>query len=189
MSLEEAHSSIRRLTTAVHSILESSEEVSRRLASVELGIASLIQHAPSTRRSLPDTSHRPSTAISTVHDMLDDSSTGPPILPEAIQFRPSIEFELFKSRPYLRTAHRHSTSSLPSGATSPSGWSFLTNTTLADISNISVISLPISYHEIWNSEHYQPFQGFRSTVGNASIRGAERQVKMLLLGEWSTHTL
>ena len=189
MSLEVAHSSIGRLTTAVHSILESSEEVSRRLASIEPGIASLTQHAPSTRRSPPDTSHRPSTAISTIHDMLDDSSTGPPIPPEAFQFGPSIEFELFKSRLYLRTAHCHSMSSLPSGAKSIPGWSFFTNITLADISNTSVILLPISYHEIWNSEHYQPFQDFRSTVANASTRGAERQVKMLLLGKWSTHSL
>ena len=183
ISVEELHSSIGRLTNAVQYILESSEEVSRRLASIEPDIASLIQRTPSTRRSLPDASYRPSTAVSTVHDIVDDTSTILPIPPEAIQFGPNIELELSKSRPYLRTAHRHSTSSLPSGAESALGWSFFANVTLADISEIFVISLPISYDEIWNAEHYQPPHDLFATVSIAPTRSANRQAKILLLGE------
>ncbi len=71
------------------------------------------------------------------------------------QFDPFIESELYDSKVYLRAIRRFSTLSLPSNTCSAPGMSFLSVVSLGQISNISVIELPIFYHEIWNSRDYR----------------------------------
>ena len=67
-----------------------------------------------------------------------------------------VEQGLFSSIVYLRADGRHSLSSLlsSSGAGSKYGWSFFSNFSLAQISNLSVISLPISCQELWDPRQY-----------------------------------
>ena len=69
---------------------------------------------------------------------------------------PNVEHGLFSSIVYLRADGRHSLSSLQSksGAGSRYGWSFFSDFSLDQISNLSVVSLPISCQELWNPELY-----------------------------------
>ena len=69
------------------------------------------------------------------------------------QFGVRIQNELEASRVYRRTAARHSFSSFLSGLNSAAG-SALSGVSLAGISSLSVLSLPISYDELWNPQHY-----------------------------------
>lgn len=69
------------------------------------------------------------------------------------QFGVGIQEELEASRVYKRTAGRHSRSSFLSGLNSAAG-SALSGVSLAEISSLSVVSLPVSYDELWNSQHY-----------------------------------
>ena len=71
------------------------------------------------------------------------------------KFDPVLDAQLQASRAYLRTEHRRSTSSIISKQDSMAGFSIFSGFSLADVSNISVISLPMIVDELWNSEHYQ----------------------------------
>lgn len=62
--------------------------------------------------------------------------------------------DLKNSRPYARATKRNSTWSTASSAIHTVGWSCLSGLSLADISEISVIGLPISPQELWNGHHY-----------------------------------
>lgn len=70
------------------------------------------------------------------------------------QLDEDLELELHTSWVYSRSAHRHSISSLPSKIDSTTGMSFLSAVSLAQVSNISVLELPIFFHEIWNPQYY-----------------------------------
>ena len=74
---------------------------------------------------------------------------------QVARFDPTLESELYESRVYSRNTHRHSISSLCSTENSATGLSFLSGISLAQVSNLSVISLPILCHELWNSQQYQ----------------------------------
>ncbi len=71
------------------------------------------------------------------------------------QFDPFMESQLYDSRVYLRAIRRFSTLSLPSNTCSAPGMSFLSAVSLGQISNLSVIELPIFHHEIWDSRDYR----------------------------------
>ena len=62
--------------------------------------------------------------------------------------------DLENSRPYARAMKRNSMWSTGSSANPTVGWSCLSGLSLADISEISVIGLPISPQELWNGHHY-----------------------------------
>lgn len=83
------------------------------------------------------------------------------------QFDTMLESDLYTSRVYSRTTHRHSMSSL---LNSIGDLSFLSGISLAQILNLSVISLPIFCHELWNPQQYEE---------------PTTQAKILLLGKWT----
>ncbi len=161
-SLEGLKGSIGSLSHAVQSIYENSDELKQKFAD---GTG---RRAASTIRSLPHASHEASTITPLNQDFPDGQSPLPAPMPEA---KSDLELELYSSWVYRRTTHRHSTSSLPSAFGSTAGWSFFSGISLAEISNISVISLPISYHEIWNAEHYMStYNHHNHTDGQISPR-------------------
>lgn len=61
---------------------------------------------------------------------------------------------LKSSRVYKRVLSRQSVISCSSSVVPSMGWSFLSGLSLANISNISLLSLPISPNELWNSQYY-----------------------------------
>ena len=61
--------------------------------------------------------------------------------------------DLQGSRVYVRALRRKSFQSLRSNSKSL-GWSCLSELSMADVSNISIVSLPICGAELKNSEHY-----------------------------------
>ncbi len=59
---------------------------------------------------------------------------------------------------YSRKTHRHSISSLFSTEDSGAGLSFFSGISPAQIPSLSVISLPIFCHELWNAQQYEILQ-------------------------------
>lgn len=96
-------------------------------------------------------------------------STEAPLRPDSnqriLQFDPDLESELHASRVYVRTMHRQSMSSLSSKHNSVAGLSFLSGISLAQMSSISVISLPIFSHELWNPQQYSDMRSTRMSAG------------------------
>ena len=120
---------------------------------MEMKIAGLSRHATSTIERPTDTSDGASTIRPTNYSIENDHSSPSDDGHAISQFCIQIQAELEASRVYRRTAQRHSISSFPSGFHS-AAWSALSGVSLAEISNLSVLSLPISYNELWNPKHY-----------------------------------
>ena len=114
-----------------------------------------------------------SDAASTIHPSSYGIQNADPSPPDAghimSQFCIQTQTELEASRVYRRTAERHSISSLPSGFHT-AAWSALSGVSLAEISNLSVLSLPISYGELWNPQHYTIAREQHDQAGSSSTR-------------------
>ena len=67
----------------------------------------------------------------------------------------TFEQDLRQSKVYKRVQRRNSLASLSSSAAPSFGWSCLSEMSLANVSNISVISLPIAANELSNGGHYR----------------------------------
>jgi len=161
------------LTSAVERILESNDEICRRIAALETSsLVGTSRSATSTVRNLVDIDDQAST-ITPEAQAIPESAHSTSMTEAPAQLGPSIESELYRSRVYSRTTHRHSLSSLPSGDQSAPGWSFFSNISLAQVSNISVISLPISCLDIWNSHHYKPLPGSETNIEDNMSRMRE----------------
>ena len=62
--------------------------------------------------------------------------------------------DLYASRVYKRAMLKPFAQSAASSTICTVGWSFLSGLSLGEISNVSVIALPILPNELWNCEHY-----------------------------------
>ena len=195
-STQAAQRSILNLTTAVEQILHTSEDVSRRAASMETRFASSSRYPESTLRPAQNNDDA-STIISLAQDLDQDTNAQSirqkgdreePSLEEVdvdsastpkvqssfleqnpsssvgrqeVRLDPTLESELYASRVYSRNTHRHSISSLFSTEHSAAGLSILSGLSLAQISNLSVFSLPVFCHELWNPQLYETSQHSR----------------------------
>ena len=144
-SIEDAHASVDALTILVQQVLGSNQEMVERLANMEplLGDAEAdIDNNYEIRRGpMPLTITR------------RQSQREPPEASAQIgQFGFTFDYDLRCSRVYARA--RKSAFSLSSSAERSIGWSIFSGLSLADISDLSVISLPISAAELWNGERY-----------------------------------
>ena len=188
-STQAAQTSILNLTSAVEQILQTSQEVSRRVASIETRFVTPSKYPNSALRPVQK---KTSTIISLAQDNWDqdtfaqsirqkrDREEPPPevldvassITPkgqnpsqeqlssssvgrQGFRFDPTLESQLCASRVYSRNTHRHSMSSVFSTGKSAAGLSFLSGLSLAQISTLCVVSLPIFCHELWNPQQYQ----------------------------------
>lgn len=151
--MSEIQSSISNLNTTVQSILANSEDIPRRIASIETKIAGLSRHATLTSKRPTDTNDGASTIRPTSYGIENEILSPSGVGHTVSQFGIQIQKELEGSRVYQRTAERHSISSFLSGLHS-AAWSALSGVSLAEVSYLSVLSLPISYDELWNPQHY-----------------------------------
>ena len=155
-SMEAAQIQICNLVTTVEHILRASEDVSSRLSRVETMFTAPNEYSASTLRA----------PIANENEIAQQGPLDSGMSVRTLQFDPNLESELHASRVYMRTKHRHSMSSLSSTYNSVAGLSFLSGISLAKISSVSVISLPIFSYELWNPQQYEEI---RSTDTSASL--------------------
>lgn len=129
-----------QLSTLVEQVLGENEELSRRLETLEIHpgigenlISSESHHAVESEGR--DKESAKAVIRSTGHSL-------------------SFEQDLYASPVYARTMEGKSNVSIPSSAAHSTIRSFLSNLSLADVSNVSILSLPITTAEIWNHHHY-----------------------------------
>ena len=144
--MDEAESAITRLTGLVEQVLESNQEMSARLRDMDER-ATVALPAPQT-------------------PVKDDASTtssmtaGPPRETAAQpdvhrnQFGFAFEEDLLASRVYRKPLYSRSGASLVSSAARTTSSSVLSGLSLTEVSNISILAVPIYAHEIKNSERY-----------------------------------
>ena len=147
-SVDEARDSVESLTTVVRQVLQSNQDIVQRLSNLEClstrGKASQTGRTASTLDDGKSTSSSQSKAE-------DDVTETPGI--SLVPF--SFDQDLIASWVYSRAERRRSADSLRSSAAVSFGWSCLSEFSLANVSNISVVSLPIDIRELSNSAHYR----------------------------------
>lgn len=171
-SVDQATTSVETLTALVQQLVQNNEDLCSRIGNLE---------------SLPS---NPNIQSSTSLDHDEDEDDTSTIRPKRVASDASVEenepammavtrytFEqdLRKSRVYNRAMRRRSLESLLSSAALSFGWSCLSGMSLANVSNISVISLPIAVNELTNGEQYAPppsqqtpkIRGIRFTAASA----------------------
>lgn len=168
-SIGQAQSSAGQLTTLIQQVLESNLEISQRMANLEMRTLGPSQSVDSTI-TVPDI-NRDDDSINTVRVANDfkkkvtgeSSDTVKETTQDAGKqstdyqgpaFSFTFDQDLKNSRSYARAMNRNSLWSTASSAIHTVGWSYLSGLSLADVSEISVISLAISPQELWNGHHY-----------------------------------
>ena len=139
------------LTGLVRQVLETNQELCLRIGNLELlssnqtirSVASLNEND----REDDAVTIRPKRFASDPRSEASDKG-----LIDAMSF--TFEQDLRQSRVYNRVWRRKSLASLSSSAAPSFGWSCLSEMSLANVSNISVISLPIAADELSNGGHY-----------------------------------
>lgn len=147
--MEEATTSITTLTGLVHQVLQSSQEMSSRLSSLE-GLLRAQTKASSHSTNQRDDEDDVSTIIP--RRPMHKSTTGT-VDVENVRSVFDFDHDSHRTRVYVRALRRESCRSLRSDNRSLA-WSCLSGLSMADVSNISVVSLPICGAELKNSEHY-----------------------------------
>ncbi|KAL8709060.1 MAG: hypothetical protein Q9225_007504 [Loekoesia sp. 1 TL-2023] len=156
--LEEAQQSIQSLTDVVRDVLAHNQEIYRRLERSDISIELKHQSAPSALESNVYTSDDASTLRPNRESWRSDTTTAVKGSPE---HGFSFEQDLRRSRVYSRvsrTTGRRSDPdplSLPSSTGCSIGSSSLSGLSLADVSNISLISLPITAQSLSNGQRYR----------------------------------
>ena len=150
-SVDEANAAIINLTNMVQQVLETNQEMARRLKSLESPIEAM-EPPPEYPSDL------------TISDK------GSPVfeVSKITDFEHAFEEDLRTSRVYGRTASKANRVSVSSSKFSV-GWSFLSTTSLSDVSNVSVVSLPISARELWNHQHYSSSNKLLDNIDTALL--------------------
>lgn len=139
------------------SILKNNQDVERRLANIEQSL--LRDHTPGDRQSTTGSTItgllEPQTGESNAleQNLGDNRHSASTITMSIRNF--SFEKDLEVSRPYRKAIRDTMDFSFRSSLIGSKSWSTLSDLSLSEISNISVIALPICSSDITNSSHYR----------------------------------
>ena len=150
VSVDQATTSVETLTNLVHQVIQQNEDLRSRLGSLDcgpqnqgIGSASSIQEDEEEDDASTIRWARPG-VTATIN------------IPEVAMKNFAFEQDLRQSRVYIRAMRRMSFESIQTSDAPSFGWSCLSDMSLAKVSNISVLSLPIARDELSNGKHYQP---------------------------------
>ena len=193
-TVEEVRASVEQLTNLVRKILENNQDMSQRMARLEVRTPG---YSPSTAPSMFTSGETPA-AVETHADSNSDNASCLTIKKaslgsEAIVsnssngcnpiFGFSFDDDLNNSRPYTRAMKRSLIWSPRTSAIGTIGWSCLSGLSLADVSEISVINLPVSPRELWNgarySASYTGINGVLESIKEDLARTASESARIL----------
>ena len=172
---------VSELKASITQVLESNQVLAERLANLELQhSAHALSKAPNStdgedyhgksgttlrqvERILDDGEASTNSSISALSDKVKDQDAESiitirrigPVTSGTLTVADDFAFEdLFASRPYVRAINRRPCQSATSSVVPTMGWSYLSGLSLADVSEVSILSLPLSTLELWNGHRY-----------------------------------
>ena len=163
-SFGQAQSSASQLTTLVQQILENNLDMSRRMANLEMQTLGQARSSAPTLTALSMT--RDDASISTRRVAKNDkkhrltplrsggNASAVSTATKSLEFGFTFDQDLHNSRPYVRAMRKSLVWSAASSTLHTIGWSCMSGVSLADVSAISVIRLPVSPQELWNGQQY-----------------------------------
>lgn len=146
--MDQAHTSSRQLEGLVHEVLSNNRDISNRLRRLETQIGAAAASNSFEASSFIETLDDNMTTRSLIEDRARNQTIN-----QTLTYGFTFDEVLQASRVYARAAPRQSRLSLPS-TTQSIGWSFFSGISLAKVSNISVVSLPVTVQEICNGHFY-----------------------------------
>ncbi|KAL8918745.1 MAG: hypothetical protein Q9172_005279 [Xanthocarpia lactea] len=149
-SIESAETTTRDLTSLVQAVLKSNTNMSRRMRNIE--------------RMHP--AMNPSACPSLTASMHEDDLRQLSFTQQSSEI--SFEKELEKSPAYKRTPFNR-LRALSSSSNGTSGPSFLSGLSLAEVSNVTSVALPISRTELWNHHRYTSMLPSNSTAESSAL--------------------
>jgi len=173
MTMEEAHTSSRQLEGTVHEVLTTNRDMSIRLRRLEMQLSTAAGSNSLGAGSFVGTLNDNMTTRSLIEDRARDQA-----ITQTVTYGYTFDEDLQTSWVYARAANRQSNLSPPS-ETRSIGWSFFSGISLANISNISVVSLPIAVQEICNGHSYYSIHDRVENYGGPSDG---QEFKIFLLG-------
>lgn len=181
VSMEEARTAINMLIPTIEGIRDSGQDVSRRLAALETRstIDPCDQQQPIAPMSDAKNPHRPThrtnacevvkTATQTAsphiaaqatsddgNPLTLDPSTAPCANTDDSLSPSDLELIFQQSRPYSRLHSSFQEMLLSSSSHCTGAHTIISEISLSAVSDLPVVSLPISLHEVWNRHHYVP---------------------------------
>lgn len=153
-SVDQATTSVETLTSLVQQLLQNNQDLCVRLGRLESlsgdgTIPSTFLLDESDDEDDASTIRQKRHASDTILETSETSETN-----EIGVKRLTFEQDLRQCKVYKRVTRRHSLESLSSSTAPSFGWSCFSEMSLANVSDISVISLPIAVNELTNGEHY-----------------------------------
>ena len=172
------------LVTTVNEVLESNNQLAWRIANMQLQLEGSGYHAPSTIRSpLPSINEASSTRSTKLLPWKPNNLTGHRPLSIG-NFDQNLQRDLRESPVYARYYFRGSHKLRDSSAVQSLGWSFFSKCSLAAISNLSVLQLPIYSGDLWNFQCYQFSDDYNTedvpSTDTASIVTAKTELDSLI---------
>ena len=105
----------------------------------------------------------PDNRVDTVGDDCENTTREPKSF-QGSAFGFTFDKDLNSSRPYARAMRRTSAYSTASSTLHTMGWSCLSDLSLAEVSEVSVIGLPITPQELWNGDRYNLTSFYKESV-------------------------
>ena len=181
-SVGETENAVSELKELTIQVLESNQVLAERMANLELQhSAYALSKAPNSIQEVEDHHGKSGTTLR-LEPVFDDDETSAdlsilppnndgedqdnesmvtvrrigPITTESLPVVDGFAFEqdLLASRPYARAINRRPCLSTTSSVVPTMGWSYLSGISLADVSEVSILSLPLSPLELWNGHRY-----------------------------------
>ena len=182
-SVGEAEDAVSELKASITQVLESNQVLAERMANLELQhSAHALSEAPDSTQDVEhyrgkrettlrqrellfgDGETSTDSSIAAPNDKVEDQDnesivTVRRIGPATSQILTAVdgfafEQDLFASRPYARAIKRRPCQSATSSVVPSMGWSYLSGLSLADVSEVSILSLPLTPQELWNGLRY-----------------------------------
>ena len=182
-SVGEAKDAVSELKASITQVLESNQVLAERMATLELQhSAHALSEAPDSTQDVEhyrgkrettlrqrdllfgDGETSTDSSIAAPNDKVEDQDnesivTVRRIGPATSQTLTAVdgfafEQDLFASRPYARAIKRRLCQSATSSVVPSMGWSYLSGLSLADVSEVSILSLPLTPQELWNGLRY-----------------------------------
>ena len=182
-SIGEAEDAVSELKVLITQVLDSNQVLAQRMENLEVQHSvHALSEAPNSTQDTEDHHGKRRTTLRQEERFFDDGQTSTdlsipapddegkdqdnesiitirrisPVTRETLTAVDGFAFEqdLFASRPYVRAINRRPSRSATSSVVPTMGLSYLSGLDLADVSEVSILSLPLSALEIWNGDRY-----------------------------------
>jgi len=154
-SVKEARSAVSTLVSRVNDVLESNHELALRLNDMQSQIGGYTSRLAASTWRVPPESIGESSTVRYSQPLAGDTSALLLRRPSnGDDFDQNLRRDLSESQVYARNKHRFSLASVSTSTAESLNLSVLSKFSLAAVSNISVIRLPIYSCDLWNPQHY-----------------------------------